>query len=112
MTTDFLAVRPEATAEEAIGALREARDGEFRSYVYVTDEDNRLVGVVPLYRLVLVDPATRIADFIVRDPVRVRGTDDQEEVARVFRERRSWPCRWWTSRVASSAWSQGTTSPT
>ena len=89
MTTDFLAVRPEATAEEAIGALRErARDGEFRSYVYVTDEDNRLVGVVPLYRLVLVDPATRIADFIVRDPVRVRGTDDQEEVARVFRERR------------------------
>jgi magnesium transporter len=89
MTTEYLAVRPEATAEAAIRALRErARDGEFRGYVYVTDAGGRLVGVVPLYRLVLVDPAARIADVMLPDPVRVRGTDDQEDVARVFRERR------------------------
>ncbi len=89
MTTDFLVVRPEATAEEAIRALRDrVREGEFRSYLYVIDENNRLVGVVPLYRLVLVDPQTRIVDFMVRDPVRVSGTDDQENVARLFRERR------------------------
>ena len=89
MTTEFLAVRPETTAEETMRALRErAQQGEFRSYVYITDADNRLVGVVPLYRLVLVDPTTRTADVMVRDPVRVSGTDDQKEVARVFRERR------------------------
>jgi magnesium transporter len=89
MTTDFFAVRPEATAEEVLRALRErAREGEFRSYGYVTDEGNRLVGVIPLYRLVLIDPATKVADVMVRDTVRVKGTDDQEEVARVFRERR------------------------
>jgi magnesium transporter len=89
MTTDFLTVQPEATAEDAIRTLRQrARDGHFRGYLYVTDEDGRLVGVVPLYRLVSVDPATRIGDLMVRDPVHIRGTDDQEEAARVFRERR------------------------
>ncbi|HET8678964.1 MAG TPA: magnesium transporter, partial [bacterium] len=88
MTTDFLAVRPEATASEAIRALRRrVRVGEFRSYVYVTDDANRLVGVVPLHRLILVGTGTKIADFMVPDPVRVRGTDDQEAVARIFRER-------------------------
>ena len=35
----------------------------------------------------MVDPATPIADFMVSEPVRVRGTDNQREVARVFRER-------------------------
>lgn len=89
MTTDFLAVRPDATAEDAIRTLRErVGEGEFRGFVYVTDEARVLVGVVPLYRLVLVDPVTRIANFMVVDPVRVRGTDDQEDVAHVFRERR------------------------
>jgi magnesium transporter len=89
MTTEFLAVHPEATAEAAMRALRErAQDGEFRSYVYATDEDGRLVGVVPLYQLVLIDPAARVAEFMVHDPVRVRDADDQEEVARVFREHR------------------------
>jgi magnesium transporter len=89
MTTEFVAVPPLATAEEAMRVLRaHARDGEVRSYVYATDPAGVLVGVVPLYRLVLVDPATTVADLMVRDPVRVRGTDDQEDVARVFRERR------------------------
>ena len=89
MTTEFLAVSPDATADEAIRALRaRARDGEFRSYVYATDQANRLVGVVPLYRLVLVAPETRVAEIMAPNPVRVRGTDDQEEAARVFGEHR------------------------
>jgi magnesium transporter len=89
MTTEFLAVRPETTAEETMNALREwAREGKFCSYVYVTDHGNRLVGVVPLYRLVLSDPTTKIGDVMVHSPVRVRATDDQQEVARIFRERR------------------------
>jgi magnesium transporter len=89
MTTDFLAVRPESTADETIRLLRQrTKDGDFRSYAYVTDDASRLVGVAPLYRLVFVDAATKVAEFMTRDPVRVRGTDDQEEVARIFRERR------------------------
>jgi magnesium transporter len=83
MTSDFLTVRPETTAAEAIGTLRErtqGRSSEFRSYIYVTDEARQLLGVVPLYQLVIVDPHTRVADFMVPDPIRVQGTDDQREV--------------------------------
>jgi magnesium transporter len=43
--------------------------------------------VVPLYRLVLVDPARPVREFMTPDPVRVVGTDDQHEVVEVFRER-------------------------
>ena len=89
MTTDFLAVRPETTAEEAIHELRaRARKGEFGGYVYVTDSVNLLLGVAPLYRLILVDPTTPVGQIMRPDPVRVRGTDDQEDVARVFRQER------------------------
>jgi magnesium transporter len=86
MTTDFLAVRPSLTAGEAIERVRErARDGQFQSYVYATDETRQLVGVVPLYRLITVDPATPVGSFMRTDPVTVQGSDDQAEVARAIR---------------------------
>jgi magnesium transporter len=89
MTSDFVAVRPEATAAEAIQAVRDRtkdRGSEFRSYIYVTDASRQLLGVAPLYRLILVDPATTIGDLMAPDPVRVMGTDDQRDVAAAFRE--------------------------
>jgi magnesium transporter len=90
MTTDVLAIRPATTAQQAIETLRKRtkdRGSEFRSYIYVTDDARQLLGVVPLYRLVMMDPKTPVAEIMSADPVRVLGTDDQREVARVFRER-------------------------
>jgi hypothetical protein len=46
------------------------------------------VGVVPLYRLVLARPDAPVGEIMTADSVRVRTADDQEVVARVFRERR------------------------
>jgi magnesium transporter len=89
MTPEFFAVSPQVTADEAIQGLRAVANGaEFRSYIYVIDPVDRLLGVVPLYRLVLVPPETRVAEIMVPDPIHVRVTDDQEEVARIFREHR------------------------
>ena len=88
MTTDFLAVGPETTAEDAIQTFRErAQDGRFQSYIYVTDPQEHLLGVAPLYRLVMADPRTPVTEFMTRDPIRVEATDDQTEVAAVFRQR-------------------------
>ncbi|HEV2121628.1 MAG TPA: magnesium transporter, partial [Chloroflexota bacterium] len=89
MTPEYFAVSSEVTADEAIQGLRAVTEGaEFQSYVYVIDAADRLLGVVPLYRLVLSQPHTRIADFMVASPISVRVTDDQEDVARIFRDRR------------------------
>ena len=46
------------------------------------------MGVVPLYRLVLARPDAPVGEIMTADSVRVRTADDQEVVARVFRERR------------------------
>src|SRR5256885_1820513 len=79
MTSDLVAVHPETNAASALSAVRErAHDGEFPGYVYVTGDGGALLGVAPLYRLVFADPATRIADFMIGDPVSVRDRDDQE----------------------------------
>jgi magnesium transporter len=90
MTSDVLSVRTNVTAEEAIDVVRartRARGSAFRTYLYVVDDERRLLGVVPLYRLVMEDPTTRVAAFMVTDPITVRGTDDQHQVVRIFRER-------------------------
>ncbi len=89
MTTEFLAVKPTTTAAEVIQLLRDrAHDRPFRGYIYVTDDDRQLVGVVPLYELVVVEePSTPVSEFMSHDVIRVVGSDDQIDVAAIFRQR-------------------------
>ena len=84
MNTEFVCVRPNLTAEQAISALREmAQEAETIFYVYVADNDQRLVGVFSLSDLVLAKPKTPVADFMHRRVVSVNLTDSQDEVAQV-----------------------------
>ena len=83
MVPDFFALHGDTTAEEAISALREARDVEMAFYVYVTNEPGHLVGVVSLRQLVTVPPATRLRQIMADDVISVRPEMDQEEVARL-----------------------------
>jgi magnesium transporter len=89
MTPEFFAVTPQVTADEAIHALRAlVEDAEFRSYLYVTDSTDRLLGIAPLHNLVLAQPETPVGQFMAPDPIKVRAGDDQEEVARTFHDSR------------------------
>ena len=55
MTTEFIAVSEELTAAETIERLRELEpDAETIYYLYVTDPDGRLVGVLSLRDLIVV----------------------------------------------------------
>jgi magnesium transporter len=84
MTTEYVAVKKDLTAEEAINSLRAtAPDAETVYYVYVVDRDNMLVGVVSLRELILSAPATRVADIMRTEVVSVNVRTDQEEVARI-----------------------------
>lgn len=82
MVPDFFALPEETTAEEAIQALREARDVEMAFYVYVLNDPGQLVGVVSLRQLVTVPPSTRLTNIMQDTVVSVRPEMDQEEVAR------------------------------
>jgi len=84
MTTEYIALEESVTAAEAIDRLRELEpDAETIYYVYVTDEDDRLVGVLSLRDLIVAKPDTAIRDVMIREPVAVGLLADQDEVAEV-----------------------------
>jgi magnesium transporter len=84
MTTDYVTVPPDLTAEQAIAMLREeAEEAETIYYVYTIDETGKLVGVFSLSDLVLAKPHTPINDFMHRRAVTVNVADSQDHVAHV-----------------------------
>ncbi len=86
MTTEYLTVRPEWTVEQALQVIRaEAEKAETIYYTYVTNRSGRLVGVLSLRELVLAPPSAQIASIMRTNPVQVTDTEDQEQVAALFR---------------------------
>ena len=84
MTTEFVAVPATLTAAQTIDRLRELEPtAETIYYVYVTDADNRLVGVLSLRDLIVAKPSTVISTFMYDEPVAVRTDASQNEVTGV-----------------------------
>ena len=82
MTTEYVSLRPEMTAEEAIKRIRRgAVDKETIYTCYVTDKNRKLVGYVTLKSLLLAEDDTQITQIMGTDTISVTTTDDQEEVA-------------------------------
>ena len=82
MTPDFFSLTEDTTAQEAIARLQQASDAEMVFYIYVTDKDGRLVGVISLRQLLLVPPSTSLKKIMTTDVMSVNAEMDQEEVAR------------------------------
>jgi len=84
MVPDFIALKENATAKEAIESLhKEHSDVEMAFYLYVVDEYGKLVGICSLRQLVLVPPDTPLKEFMTTDVISVPTDMDQEEVARI-----------------------------
>ncbi len=82
MTTEYAAVRADLPAADAINALRGMADKvETMFYVYVTDEENHLIGAFSLNNLIFASPGTPIREFMAKRVISVYLTDDQETVA-------------------------------
>ena len=83
MSTEYASLSPDLSVAEAIARLRLlAPSRETIYYVYVVDEDRRLLGFISLRDLILDDPDARLGDVMNRGVISVRVTDDREEVAR------------------------------
>lgn len=82
MTTDIITIRPNLTAAQAIDALR-ASDIEANSlfYVYVTDQDNHLMGVFSVSDLILAKPKTPVTNLMQKRVVSAKTTDKQDKLA-------------------------------
>ena len=85
MGTEFVSVLASATVAEATEAVREkAASVDPVFVVYALDGAGRLVGVVPLKRLLLARADALVADVAEPDPIAVEPDRDQEEVARLM----------------------------
>ncbi len=82
MTTDYAWLPANITVETALERLRlQAPDRETIYYIYVVDEQRRLLWVVSLRELILASRRAVLADLMDTNPVTVRVTDDREKVA-------------------------------
>ncbi len=83
MTTDYATLSPHLTVREALDQLRqEAPDRETIDYSYVVDINRKLIGLVPLKKLILARPTARIEDIMRREIITARVDEDQESVVR------------------------------
>jgi magnesium transporter len=85
MQTEFIAVPPFWTVGQTIDHMRETPDLPDTFYeIFVVDPGVRLLGAVPLDKLLRSKRPVVISDIMTDDPDRVEATDPQEEVARMF----------------------------
>ena len=84
MDNRFIAVLSDKTAEECLAVLRASTEQRTADvlYIYVINEDQRLVGVVSLRDLVFAPADRRLNEIMNREVHFLRVTDDQEEIAR------------------------------
>jgi magnesium transporter len=84
MTTDYLTIPPELTAMQTIERMR-AEAGQVESqYIYVTEPDETLVGVISLRDLIVAPPDKVIHEFMTVPVISVGADTPQEEVAAVL----------------------------
>jgi magnesium transporter len=83
MSPAVVAVHDSVIVEDAIQHIRKSVTEEKTFELYVVDDHHHLVGVVPLRRLLLADPRTRIMAIRDEDVISVSAETDREEVARV-----------------------------
>ena len=70
------------TVAQALQILRNGFDvSDFLTYLYITDEQKKLIGVVTLKRLILSPPQATLGKIMLRDVISVNLEEDQEKVA-------------------------------
>ena len=83
MNTEVFTLHESITAGEAIKTLQDQEDAEMVFYLYVTDDDDRLVGIISLRALTTTSSTTTLKDIMIKNVHSIRPETDQEEVARI-----------------------------
>jgi CBS domain-containing protein len=82
MTTDYFWIYPHRTVAATMAKIREiAPETEFIYYLYVTDQSEKLLGVLSLRTLLLSSPDATIHSVMDSDLVRLPADTTGEEVA-------------------------------
>jgi len=84
MTTEFVMVPEDFSAEDTIKRIREkGNEIDTISYIYVVDKENVLKGVFSLKGLIMADPKSLVIDFMKQNVISVNLLTEQTEVAKM-----------------------------
>lgn len=87
MTKDFISVDLDKTIGQAIERFRQTTYPlDSVAYIYVTDKDQRLLGVSTLRHLIICDKDTPVSEFMNPRLVTVEPDEDIEEVVKLFKK--------------------------
>jgi magnesium transporter len=85
MSPEIVPLSLSMSVQEAIDLLRRRQEeAETVYYAYAVDDAGRLQGVLSLRDMALAAPGKSLSDLVVRAAVKVKVTEDVEEVARTF----------------------------
>ena len=83
MNTEVFTLHESITAGEAIQTLQDQEGAEMVFYLYITDDDDRLVGVISLRTLTTTPSSTKLKDIMIKNIHSIRPETDQEDVAKI-----------------------------
>ncbi|SCH37927.1 Magnesium transporter mgtE [uncultured Clostridium sp.] len=84
MTTGYIEVNKDMTAKDAIEHLRKnALDAETIYYIYVVDNEERLVGVISLRELITARNSNIVEELMSENIISVYVDEDREEAVRL-----------------------------
>ncbi len=87
MQAELAAIQEDATVREAVKLLRSvSHDIPDIHNVYVIDKSEKLVGTLPIRKLILNSANIKVKNVMETKPVKVGVDVDQEEVARIFQK--------------------------
>jgi magnesium transporter len=86
MTSDYVAIRPHWTIEQALEHIRRyGRDAETIHVAYVVDEKWHLLDDIPLRRLILADPEQKVESLMDERFVSILAHEDQEKAVELIK---------------------------
>lgn len=83
MTTDVFTLYQDTSCKDALKSLQDQTEAEMAFYLYITDDDDRLVGVASLRALATTRSDTLLKDIMAKRVHSVRPETDQEDVAQI-----------------------------
>ncbi len=85
MTTSYLSFRPYVTVGEAMEVMRRlAEDIDMVYYIYITDEQEHLLGVITLRDLILSSPEIKLEEIMDERVISVKLDDQDDTIAEHF----------------------------
>lgn len=86
MSTEFIHLPADATVEQALLSIRQADERTFVYYIFLTDREGRLVGVLSLRKLMQANSDQLLNEVATFDIKSVLDSFDQEIVVKLFRK--------------------------